>query len=227
LARVKAIFDADILIHLVKTNAIEFAIETLGILYIGDFVYQQEIKKDSLEGKKIEKLKNSRKIQIIEFNSLTDVQKKVYRETYKLLKREEISEKPQDNPINEGERITASYAKACNIFYYMSDDNKASSHIRSLASVDIVNYCEILFLHVYIYRKLRIEELRKSYGSFVDLYDKDKIPRILKNKGVLRTFEEMMAVSYDKFHSNSNLKRLLDNAKENSGIKEVAVDKDK
>ena len=46
MARIKAIFDADILIHLVKTNAINFAIETLGIIYVSDYVYQHEIKKD-------------------------------------------------------------------------------------------------------------------------------------------------------------------------------------
>jgi hypothetical protein len=133
-----------------------------------------------------------------------------------LLKKEDVNEDSDENPINEGERITACFAKACNIYYYMSDDNRASSHIRSLASVDIVNFCDILFMHVFIFSKLKIDELRQSYKDFINLYDKDKIPKILKNKGVIRTFEEMMGICYDKFHKNSNLKRLLDNSKENA-----------
>ena len=147
-------FDPNIiLIHLLKTNAINFAIEALGIIYVSDYVYQNEIKKDTPEGKAIEKLKNSGNIKIILYSGLTPVQKKVYKETYKLLKKEDVSENPEDNPINEGERVTASFAKACNIYYYMSDDNRASSQIRSLASVDIVNFCDILLHLINVTRK--------------------------------------------------------------------------
>lgn len=55
--RVKAIFDADILIHLVKTNAIGFAIDILEQIYISEYVYEHEINKTTNEGKKIQKLK--------------------------------------------------------------------------------------------------------------------------------------------------------------------------
>lgn len=216
MARVKAVFDADILIHLAQTKSIEFALEALGCIYISDYVYEHEIKKDTPEGKQIERLKNSGKIEILEYNRLTEAQKRIYKETYKLLKREDISDEPNENPINEGERVTASFAKACNIYYYMSDDNRASSHIRSLASVDIVNFCDILFLHLFIFGKAKISELREIYKSFVALYDSDKIPRILKDKGVVHSFENMMGISHVKFHKNTNLKRLLDNVNGNA-----------
>lgn len=216
MAHIKAVFDADILIHLVKTNAIEFALATLGSIYVSDYVYQHEIKNDTPEGKKIEKLKNISKIKILKYEGLTEIQKKVYRETYRLLKKEDVRDNPDENPINEGERVTACFAKACNIYYYMSDDNRASFYIRSLASVEVVNFCDILFLHIFIFKKLKIDELKQSYKDFINLYDKDKIPKILKNKEVIITFEEMMAISYDKFNKNSNLKRLLDNANENA-----------
>ncbi|ADL50538.1 hypothetical protein [Clostridium cellulovorans] len=206
MARVKAVFDADILIHLLKTKSIEFALETLGCIYISDYVYENEIKKDTKEGREIEKLKNSQKIKVLEYGKLTDLQKNVYWETYKLLENE---------AINKGERITASFSKAHSIYYYMSDDNKASSHIKSLAAVDIVNYCDILFLHLFIFGKSKIDELRKSYDHFINLYEKDKIPRILKNKGKLCTFEEMMQVTHSKFHKCENLMKLLDNIKKN------------
>lgn len=86
MARVKAIFDADILIHLVKTDSIELAIEVLEVLYISEYVYQEEIKKDTQEGKQIEKLKNKGQIKILSYSGLTSPQKKIYEETYKLLK---------------------------------------------------------------------------------------------------------------------------------------------
>jgi len=116
-----------------------------------------------------------------------------------LLKNEDISDNPAENPINEGERITAAFAKACNIYYYMSDDNKASSHIRSLATVEVANYCDILFLHLFVFDKVKIKELRESYNHFIKLFDEDKIPRVLKNNGKLYRFEEMMGIAYSKF----------------------------
>ena len=117
--------------------------ETLGCIYISDYVYEHEIKKATTEGRKIEKLKNSKKIRILEHNKLTDIQKKVYLETYKLLKNE--------NPVNERERITASFAKACNIYYYMSDDNRAASHKDNWLQLTlqiIVIYYSCIFLYL-------------------------------------------------------------------------------
>lgn len=219
MARIKAIFDADILIHLVKTKAMYFAIKTLGMLYVSDYVYQQEIKKDTFEGKQIEKLKSSGKLKIIEFSGLTEAQKRVYRENYKLLKKEDI----RGNPINEGERVTACLAKAVNIYYYMSDDNKAAPYIRSLVSVDIINFSDILFLYLVAFKKSDIEKLRESYRKFLAMYDSDKTPKIFKCRGIIRSFEEMMGVCFDKFQKNDNLKRLLDSVKENAKS-EVAAD---
>ncbi|MCT4592949.1 MAG: hypothetical protein N4A57_01540 [Anaeromicrobium sp.] len=214
MARVKAIFDADILIHLVETNSIKYALDTLGCIYVSDYVYQYEIRKDTEEGRSIVKLKNNGEIKVLNYGGLTNQQKRLYRETYKLLKKEDLSDDPKDNPINEGERITAAFAKACNIYYYMSDDNKASSYIKSLAAVDIINFCDILFLHIWAFGKNKIVELKKSYESFIKIYG-DHVPRILKNKGTVLTFEQVMARAYDKFHSNANLKRLIDNIKIN------------
>lgn len=214
MARIKAIFDADILIHLVETNSTWCALDTLGSIYVSDYVYQQEIRKDTIEGKQIEKLKNTGKIQILEYHKLTKQQKIVYKETYRLLKKEDISDIQEENPINEGERITAAFAKACNIYYYMSDDNKASSYIKSLAAVDIVNFCDILFLNLIVFGKGRVVQLRESYESFVGIHG-ESIPRILKHKGTVLAFEQMMGKSYDKFDRNPNLTRLMNNVKEN------------
>lgn len=214
--RVKAIFDTDILIHLLQAEAIDFAISSLGVIYIGDYVYQQEIKKDTPEGREIEKLKNRGKIRILEYGDLTFAQKKVYTQTYKLLKKEEISSNPAENSINEGERVTACFAKACNIYYYMSDDNRAAASIKSLAAVEIINYCDILFLYLFSHGKDRIEDLRLCYTKFIALFDTDKIPRVLKGKsGTCFTFEEMMAKCFDRFNDSQSLRSIRDNIKIN------------
>nr|WP_312579841.1 hypothetical protein [Sedimentibacter sp.] len=62
MARVKAIFDADILIHLVETNAFKLALETLNWIYVSEYVYRDEIRKDAVAGRQIEKLKNTMKL---------------------------------------------------------------------------------------------------------------------------------------------------------------------
>lgn len=217
--RVKAIFDADILIHLVKTNAIGFAIDAIGQIYISEYVYEQEINKNTNEGKKIEKLKNSGNLTILKYDSLNSQQKSVYRETYKLLKEKNASANHDDNPINEGERVTASFAKASNIYYYMSDDNRAAPHIRSLTDVDIINYCDILFLHLYAYNNAEKDSLEKCYQNYIKLYDPDKIPKIIRNNDKIYTFIEMMGRCFARFEQRPNLKRLRDYVKENVNIK--------
>ncbi|OAA85090.1 hypothetical protein [Clostridium coskatii] len=45
--RVEAIFDTDILIHLIKTGALWYVLDILGDIYISDYVYDNEIKKDT------------------------------------------------------------------------------------------------------------------------------------------------------------------------------------
>lgn len=221
--RVKAIFDADILIHLVKTNAIGFAIDTIEQIYISEYVYEHEINKITNEGKKIQKLKNSGKLIILNNKLLTPKQKNVYNETYKLLKDNNVSINHDHNLINEGERITASLAKASNIYYYMSDDNRAAPHISSLAAVDIINYCDILYMHLDVYNQSEKVKLKKCYEDYINLYDSDKIPRIVKNKDKVCTFVEMMGRCFSKFQQTPNLKRLLDSIKENVNRKS-AVD---
>ncbi|MFQ9247078.1 MAG: hypothetical protein ACLR3R_06605 [Clostridium paraputrificum] len=52
MAKIKAVFDADILIHLIKTNSIEFASETIGDIYLSEYVYKKEINLQTIEGKK-------------------------------------------------------------------------------------------------------------------------------------------------------------------------------
>ena len=47
------------------------------------------------------------------------------------------------------------------------------------------------------------------------LYEAGKVPRILKNQNGIRPFEEMMAIAFDRFNNNENLKRLLENVKDN------------
>jgi hypothetical protein len=216
LARVKAIFDADILIHLVETDSIKFALGTLDCIYVSEYVYQHEIRKGTEAEKLIKKLINKKQLKILTYKGLTAQQKRIYGETYKLLERETISDDPEKNPINKGERVTAAFAKASNIYYYMSDDNKAAPYIRSLVEVEVVNFCDILFLYLRIFGKDDIEELRISYKSFIDSYgDRNNIPKILKVKDRVLPFEEMMGRCYDKFDNNINLKRLISNIEAN------------
>ena len=117
------------------------------------------------------------------------------------------------NPINEGERVTAAFAKACNIYYYMSDDNRASSYIKSLTGIDIINFCDILFLYILKFDITNIEKLKVTYQAFINLFDADKIPKTLKENGNLLSFEYMMAKCYDKFHNSTRLKAFMDNLK--------------
>lgn len=219
--RVKAIFDADILIHLVKTNAIDFAIDTIDQIYVSEWVYKHEINKTTTEGKRIEKLKNSGKIEILTYAKLASKQKNIYNETYKLLKKENDSVSHDDDLINEGERVTASLAKAHNIYYYMSDDNRAAPQIRSLAAVDIINYCDIIFMHLIAYNNAEKDKLKKCYENYIKLYDSNKIPRILRDNDKIYTFAEMMGRCFSRFQKTPNLQKLLDSIKENVNSKLV------
>lgn len=215
--------------HLVKTKAVDLAIDAIDNIYISGWVYNNEIKKSTAEGKIIEKLKKNGTIKILEYNKLTSAQKNIYNETYKLLKSKDAGTEHDDNVINEGERVTASFAKAVNIYYYMSDDNRAAPHIRSLTDVDIINYCDILFIYLYannyLANKEEKEKLKECYDRYVKLYDPNKIPRILRNRKTksINTFIEMMGLCYTKFERIENLNKLLVNIKINKGS-EVAVD---
>ena len=205
LARNKAIFDADILIHLVKTNSIDLVIELFDVIYISDYVNNVEIKKDTEEQRELAKLINVGKLKVLEYPKLTEQQRTIYKETVKVLEANTIEGK-----VNEGEKITACFAKACNIYYYMSDDNKAAPYIASLAGVDIVNFCDLLYLHIAVKGKEQSEQLKKAYLDFIGLYEKGKEPNIIKKDGEIIEFRDVMGRCYDRFNENKNLKALLE-----------------
>ena len=111
--------------------------------------------------------------------------------------------------------VPAAFAKACNIYYYMSDDNIAAPYIRSLTAVEVVNFCDILFIYIRIFGKGDIEKLEEYYKCFIDLYDEEKIPRIIKDNDVVISFIEMMGRCYDKFNNSDKLRALLKNIEVN------------
>lgn len=204
MARNKAVFDADILINLVNTKSIDYILNQYEQVYISYYVLDSEIKAGTQERKKIDKLINRSLIKVLYVKDLTDIQRKFYYEAYNTLHDPQYIDE-----INEGERITASFASAHKIHYYMSDDNKAAPHIRALTKIEIINYCDLL----YISYRIDIEgaqTLKDFYDSYLSLFDVDKIPRVVRNRnGTTRTFPEMMAKSYDKFDQNEKLSRYL------------------
>lgn len=205
LARNKAIFDADILLHLVKTNTIDLVIELFDVIYVSDYVYDVEIRKHTDEHRKLTKLINSDKLIVLTYSKLTEPQKKAYRETVKVLE-----SKTSKDKVNEGEKVTAGFTKACNIYYYMSDDNKAALYIASLAGVDVVNFCDLLYLYIAVKGKEHADKLKKAYSDFVGLFDPGKEPNILKQDGRVIEFKDVIARCYDRFRDNKNLADLLE-----------------
>lgn len=204
MARNKAIFDADILIHLCKTESIKKTLEYFHQIFISDYVFDVEIKADTPEKKIINKLIHKKKVTILKKSNLTPIQKKFYNEAYSLLNKQ-----TEVDLINEGERITAAFASAHNVYYYMSDDNKAAPHIRTLTSVNVINYCDLLYISLIINRA-DAKILSDYYTKFVALYDSDKIPRILKNtQGHIKSFVEVMGSCKMKFDSNKQLSDYL------------------
>lgn len=102
----------------------------------------------------------------------------------------------------------------------MSDDNTAAPHIRSLAAIETVNFCDILFLHLKAFGKSRMSELKASYQKFITLYEQNKIPRILKDKDGIFTFEKAMGSIYSKFQKSIELTKLVEKVIENTTTKE-------
>lgn len=204
LVRNKAVFDADILINMVKTRSLEYLTAIFEQIYVSDYVWNQEIKENTVEYKILNKMKNKGFIVILEYNKLTQMQKKYYRNAYDILK-----DKTSEEYVNEGERVTAAFAKAHNVAYYMSDDNKASPFILSLAAVEVINYCDLL----YIAYELRNSDLKKIYGFYniyISLFEKGCLPKLLRdNKGNALKFSNMIAKAYDKFNKSNKLSELL------------------
>lgn len=206
MARNKAIFDADIIINLIDTDSIEYIIGNFEEIFISDYVFDNEIKDDSQEKQLIRKLTNTKKIKILYFQKLTPIQKKIYKETYQTLKNSTYNDM-----INEGERVTASFANAHRVQYYMSDDNKAAPHITYFTNIEIVNFCDLLYISLYIEKSDNAHILQGYYKSYISIFAINKIPRTIKNiDNSIKTFQEMMAKCFDKFHNNDKLTAYLD-----------------
>ena len=78
-------------------------------------------------------------------------------------------------------------------------------------------------MHLDVYNQSEKVKLKKCYEDYINLYDSDKIPRIVRNKDKACTFVEIMGRCFSKFQQTANLKRLLDSIKENVNRKS-AVD---
>lgn len=73
-----------------------------------------------------------------------------------------------DEPRLEGERITASYANAHSVAYYMSDDNRAAPYIRSFTELLVINYCDLLFMAYSIDSK-NVKQIAEYYDVYITL----------------------------------------------------------
>ncbi|MDD2401717.1 MAG: hypothetical protein PHI90_05750 [Clostridia bacterium] len=203
MARNKAIFDADILINVVKTKSIEYLISVLKQIYVSDYVWNCEIKQDTHEYFVIKRMRNSGFIKILKFSELTVAQQGIYKNAYKILKIQTMSEF-----VNEGERITAAYAKAHNVAYYMSDDNKAAPHIRSVADIEVINYCDLLYI-AYTKNEDDYEELEKFYSNYLRTFTNGQVPKNVKSRnGMVLSFDEILVKNCDKFEKSKQLRAL-------------------
>jgi hypothetical protein len=110
MARNKAIFDADILINMCETGGLDYIIRIFDKIYIINYVWEQEIENDTQANKAIKKLMNKGLIETLDFKKLTPKQKEFYLKANEILK----NKAPSDY-VNEGERVTAAFAKAHSI----------------------------------------------------------------------------------------------------------------
>ncbi len=203
MARNKAVFDADILINMVKTGSLDYLTGIFDRIYISDYVWKQEINNETEEYKAIKKLVNKGFIAILDYKKLTPKQREFYLNAYDILKKRA----PSDF-VNEGERITAAFAKAHSIPYYMSDDNKAAPFIKSLSAVEVVNYCDLLYI-AYVIKPEEIKRLSDFYSEYLSVFE-DGLPRAVKDKsGKVLDFIGIIAKCYDKFKKSQELTSLL------------------
>ena len=203
MAKLKAIFDADILINIVKTNSSSL-LQLFDVVYVADYVWNAEIINKDFIHSKLQKMINKGLLKVLEYNSLTDKQRKFYLDTYNILDTRALPEF-----VDEGEKITAAYAKAHNLSYYMSDDNKASPHIKSIANIDIVNFSDLLYLS-YSKNPEILEHLSDYYNSYIGLFEEKRIPGILRNpNGAVLSFAEIMGKARSKFELSENLNKLV------------------
>ena len=205
LARNKAIFDADILINAVKTKSIEYLASVFECIYMSEYVWNCEIKDDSPEYPVIKKMYNKGFIKLLEYSNLTSVQQKIYKNAYQILKVQTLPEF-----VNEGERVTAAFAKAHNVAYYMSDDNKAAPFIRSIAGVEVINYCDVLYI-AYVGNENDLEKLEQFYHAYLETFESGQIPKNVRSRdGSKMSFGEVLVKACNKFERNKQLKDLLD-----------------
>ena len=73
-----AVFDADILFHIVQTGYQFYAKQLISKFYIADYVYDYEIKKATREGKAIELLEEMKIVEILYKKDLDDHQRVIY-----------------------------------------------------------------------------------------------------------------------------------------------------
>ena len=205
LVRNKAIFDADILINAVKTKSIEYLASVFEYIFVSDYVWNCEIKNDSPEYPVIKKMYNKGLIKLLEYSKLTCVQQKIYKNAYRILKVQALPEF-----VNEGERITAAFAKAHNVAYYMSDDNKAAPFIRSIAGVEVINYCDLLYV-AYVRNENDLEKLEQFYHAYLETFRSGQIPKNVRSgDGLEMSFGEVLVKACNKFERNKQLRNLLD-----------------
>ncbi|MFW6282356.1 MAG: hypothetical protein ACOC1O_06200 [bacterium] len=188
-----------------RTGSLDYIVEIFDEIFVSDYVYKVELRGYETLRNSIKKLVNKDKIKILYYKDLTFVQKKIYLEAKNILEK-----RTTDEYVDEGEKITACYANAHKVYYYMSDDNKAAPYIKSLTGVEVINYCDILYLS-YRVNPVDISKLYKFYRKYIELFDDGQIPGKLKNNnGDRKEFSEVMGMCFDKFHSNEKLSRYLD-----------------
>lgn len=181
-----AVFDADILFHIVQTGYQFYAKQLISKFYIADYVYDYEIKKATREGKAIELLEEMKIVEILYKKDLEDHQRVIYDAAVDILDRQ---------PIQEGEKITA------------------ASFIKVSAGVNIINFCDLLLMYLYVFGKSSVADLISYYDKFVKLYEIGKEPNLIKDNGRVLPFKDVMTRCMIKFMQEDELKSMLESLK--------------
>ncbi len=188
-----------------RTGSLDYIVHNLEQIYISDYVFKNELKDGSMEKNRIKKLINQDKVKILYFKDLTYAQKRLYLEAKKLL-----DSKTTEDYIDEGEKITACFANAHKVYYYMSDDNRAAPYIRSLTVVEVINYCDLLYISYRINEK-DVRLLNDFYNKYINLFEEGHVPgNLIDNSGKAMKFATVMGICFDKFYKNERLTRYLE-----------------
>jgi hypothetical protein len=158
-----------------------------------------------MEKNKVQKLINKGKVKIIYFKDLTYTQQRLYLEAKKVL-----DNKTTADYIDEGEKVTVCYANAHKVYYYMSDDNKATPYIRTLTNIEVINYCDLLYIS-YRINKQDVDQLNNFYKKYMGLFEDKHVPgKLVDNKGKVMKFSTVMGMCFDKFNNSDRLSRYLE-----------------